>query len=501
MIAEEELLPMRSTSFLIAALLLAATMQAAMDPRLKEAVKRGDANAVRALLQAGADASATDPDGSTPLHLAAQMESVEIADLLLKAGADATAASRYKITPLALAASMGNAAIVERLLDAGADPNSTSEEDQTALMSASLNGNVDAILALLHRGAKLNAAESFKGQTALMFAAGHGNTKAVEMLQEFGADLKARSKAGFTALLFAVRNNQMDTVKYLLQHGANVNDALPDGTAALNMAVLNADFDLASMLLDFGANPNQRDPRGFPLHTVVWLHQPGAPPDFAMSGVDPQPTPRPSGHMGHLEIAKKLLAKGADPNGRVEWKEGRFTPGGGLARQPPNLAVGRHYLTYNGATPFYLAARNGDAPMMRVLVEGGADPKMPTKFGVTPLMAAACLDYYEGETAGPFSGVSEAERLEAVKLALQLGNDINARTDFGTYPMTGTPEKTLLTYPDNIKDILDLGVGDPRFNGMTALHGSVISNQPSITQFLIDQGAQLDAKSQLGGHR
>ena len=123
---------------------------------------------------------------------------------------------------------------------------------------------------------------------------------------------------------------------------------------------------------------------------------------------------------------------------------------------------------------------------------------MPTKSGVTPLMAAACLDYYEGETAGPFSGVSEAERLEAVKLALQLGNDINARTDFGTYPMTGTPGRTLLTYPDNIKDILDLGVGDPRFNGMTALHGSVICNQPSITQFLIDQGAQLDAKNQLG---
>jgi ankyrin repeat protein len=123
---------------------------------------------------------------------------------------------------------------------------------------------------------------------------------------------------------------------------------------------------------------------------------------------------------------------------------------------------------------------------------------MPTKFGVTPLMAAACLDYYEGETAGPFSGVSEAERLEAVKLAVQLGNDINARTDFGRYPMTGTPERTLLTYPDNIKDILDLGVGDPRFNGMTALHGSVICNQPSITQYLIDQGAQLDAKNQLG---
>ncbi len=320
----------------------------------------------------------------------------------------------------------------------------------------------------------------------------------MELLLEFGADLKAKSKGGYTALLFAVRNNRLDTVKFLLQHGANVNDAIPDGTAALNMSLLNADFDLASLLLDFGANPNVRDPRGFPLHIVVWLHEPGAPPDFAMSGVDPQPPPKPSGRMTHLEIAKKLLEKGADPNGLLTIAEGRFAPGGGLARQPPNLAVGRHYLAYTGATPFYLAARNGDAPTMRLLAANGANPTMPQKFGVTPLMAAACLDYYEGETAGPFSGVSETERLDAVKLALELGNDINARTTFGEYPMIGSPERTLLTYPDNIKDLLDLGVGDMRFNGMTALHGSVICNQPSIVQFLIDKGAKLDATNQLG---
>ncbi len=468
------------------------------DFRLMDAVKRGDAGAVKAMLAAGADPNQASADGSTPLHWAVHEENLEITDALLKAGAKAEAASRYRMTPLTLAAEAGNAALINRLLDAGADPNGTSEEGQTALMTASLNGKTDAIRALIRRGAKINLAEAYKGQTALMLAAGEGNTAAAEQLIEFGAELRAKSKAGYTPLLFAVRNNRYQTAKFLLEHGGNPNDTIPDGTSALHMAVLNADFDLASLLLDFKANPNVLDPRGYPIHIVVWLHKPGAPPDFAMNGVDPQPVPQPSGRLSHVDILKKLLAKGADPNAKVAFTESTFVPVGGLSKNPPLMQIGRHYLAYVGATPFYLAARNGDVEMMKILAEAGADPKMPTKYGVTPLMGAACLDYYEGETAGPFSGVTEAERLEAVKLAVKLGNDVNARTNFGDYKMTGTPEKTILGYPDNIKDLLNLGVGDMRFNGMTALHGAVICNQPSIVQYLIDQGAKVDAKNTLG---
>jgi len=488
---------------IVAILLLIGPAAGLNGETLMDAVRAGKPATVRALLKSGADVNQPNADGSTPLMLAVHEENAEITDLLLTAGAKPDATSRYRMTPLNIAAETGNAAILERLLTAGADPNGVSEEGQTALMTAARNGKTDAVRALIRRGAKVNATESFKGQSPLMFAAGEGNTAAVEMLIEFGADLRARSKAGFTPLLFAVRNNRHETAKFLLAHGANANDSIAGAngapaTAAINIAVLNADFDLASLLLDAGANPNVRDARGYPIHVVVWLHKPGAPPDFAMSGVDPQPVALPSGRMSHVDMLKKLLAKGADPNATVVSEEARFVPGGGLSRNPPELAIGRHYLTYMGATPFYLAARNGDVEMMRILAAAGANPTQPTKYGVTPLMGAACLDYYEGESAGPFSGVSEAERLQAVKLALELGNDINARTHFGDYPMTGSPEDTLLRYPDNIKDILNLGVGDMRFDGMTALHGAVICNQPSIVEYLIQKGAQVDAKNRLG---
>jgi ankyrin repeat protein len=193
-----------------------------------------------------------------------------------------------------------------------------------------------------------------------------------------------------------------------------------------------------------------------------------------------------------------LLAHGANPNARVEWTESRFGKEGGTARNPPNIQLGRHLLSYIGATPFYVAAKNGDAPLMRLLAAHGANPTLSTKFGITPLMVAAGLDYWEGESPGPFTGVTEAERLEAVKLAVALGNDVNAQADFGNYRMDGDVAYTLLYYPHNIDDLLTLGVGDPRWNGSTPLIGAVVSGQPSIVQYLVDQGARLETRTALG---
>jgi hypothetical protein len=207
--------------------------------------------------------------------------------------------------------------------------------------------------------------------------------------------------------------------------------------------------------------------------------------------------PVPTGNVTALELARELLRHGADPNHRIDWKETRFSKEGGTARNPPGINLGRHFLSYVGATPFYVAAKNGDAPLMRVLADGGADPKIPTKAGITPLMVAAGLDYWQGESPGPLTGVSEAERLDAVKLALESGNDINARADFGDYPMIGDPQYTLLYYPLNLDDLVDKELGDPRWSGSTALIGAVVSAQPSIVQFLVDHGARLDVKTKL----
>jgi ankyrin repeat protein len=465
---------------------------------LIDAVKRHDGVAVNALLDRGADVTAVEGDGGTALHWAAQLDDLATVELLLEAGAAPRAANRFGVTPIELAANNGNAAIIARLIAAGADPDARSREGQTPLMSAALSGRVDAIEELLVGGAAVDSAESYRGQTALMLAAGEGNVDAVRALIGAGANVAARSKSGFTPLLFAVRNAQLETVGLLLEHGANVDDLAADGTSALNVAIVNAFYEVASVLLAHGANPNLPDARASPLHTIAWLRKPGATDRAAGVGELATAAPRPVGKVTSLELAKQLLEHGADPNVRVAWEEIKFEALGGTTRNPPGLLLGRHLLTYNGATAFYVAAKNGDYEYMRLLAASGADPSITNRFGITPLMVAAGLDTWEGETPGPHTGLPEAERLEAVKLAIELGNDINAAADFGNYRMVGEPEYTLLYYPHNLRELMELGVGDPRWSGSTALHGSIIANQPSITQYLVDHGANIDAKTATG---
>jgi len=469
----------------------------AADLRLIDAVRNTDVKAVRSLLAQHVDVNATEADGFTALHWAAQRDNLEIADLLLSAGANVRAPSRYNITPLSLACTNGDAALIDRFLKAGPDANATSEEGQTALMTAALTGKVDAVKLLLAHGAQVNAREPWKGQTALMWAVSEGNADAAGMLIEFGAEVNAKSNSGFTPLLFAVRNGHIDTAKVLLAHGANVNDAAPDGTSALGMAVINAYYELAGVLLDHGANPNAPDPRGSVLHSLAWMRRPGANPS-AGAGLPPIGPPVPQGKVDSLELAKALLAHGANPNVRVAWKEIKYNRDFGMVKTPLDIPIGRKYISYVGATPFYIAAQNGDAAYMRVLAAGGADPKMPTLQNITPLMAAAGIGYWDGESPGPYAGCPESERLEGVKLALELGNDINAHADFGEYPMEGDGQYLLLNYPLNINNMPPNALGDVRWSGATALHGAVISGQITIVKYLIDHGEQVDAKTRLG---
>ena len=419
-----------------------ATAGAGLDAPLIDVVRRGDAAAVRAMLDEGADVDARQPDGATALHWAARLDRVDLARLLLAAGADPTAANAFDVTPLSLAAVNGSAGMVAALLAAGADPNATMAGSETILLTAARTGRVDAARTLIAHGADVNAAQA-AGQTALMWAAAEGHVETMRALIDAGADVAARTVVpedplrtglegpaphGFTALLFAVRAGHVDAARVLIEAGADPDDRLPDGMNTVTLAATNAHWELGVSLVDQGADPNGAGQGWAALHAMTWVRM----PNF---GFNP-PGPVTTGTMDSLTFAREIVARGADVNAR-------------MTAEPRNGY--RNALNRIGATPLLMAARLADAPLMRVLLELGADPTIPNEDGTTLLMVASGVGIHSpGEDPG-----TEAEARACVELALALGGD-----------------------PNTVDDI-----------GETALHGAAYRGANSIVELLVEHGA------------
>jgi hypothetical protein len=289
--------------------------------------------------------------------------------------------------------------------------------------------------------------------------------------------------------MVAVRGGHIEAARRLLAAGADVNDAAPDNTRVLTMAIVNAHYELAGMLLEHGADPNAPDPRGSALHALSWMRNPGyaaAPPRTSTGSLD------------SLELARALLTRGAKPNVKVSWREIPFDRDLGMVRSPAGISIGRNWMSFVGATPFFIAAKGADLGLMRLLIERGADPTIPTVQQVTPLMVAAGLGFWDGESPGPESGIPESQALEAVKLCLDLGNDVNAATDYGDTAIVGDPQVLLHRHPLNLAEYTDKGLGDMRWGGSTALHGAALRGADSIVKYLVEKGARIDARNKLG---
>ena len=462
------------------------------DMRLIEVIKHAGSesaeSAVTELLQAGADVNAAEPDGTTALHWAIQHDDQDVAQALIAAGAAVDTANRYGITPLALAATNGSAPMVNALLKAGAAPDVASPGGDTPLMLAARTGRVDVVGLLLAAGADVDATEQWKGQNALMWAAAEGHAEVITALAAAGSSVETHAWSNVSPLMFAVREGHADAVQALLAAGADVNAPGDGDTSPLGFAMINAHYELAAMLLRAGADPNADDPRGSFLHALAWMRRPG-------SGRPPIPT----GTLDSLDLARALLDAGADTERQVQWNEIRFQVDLGVVKPPPAISTGRDFLSFVGATPFYLAAKHADVELMRLLVEYGANPLTPTDQGITPLMAAAGVGFWDGESPGPVNGTPETVRLEAVRLAVELGNDIHATTDFGPTPLEGDGRTLLLRHPPNLGTFDPLrDRGDMRWSGSTALHGAAMMGSPLVVQYLLDQGADINAQTTLG---
>ena len=443
---------MRYLSGGVLALLLSvgSVSAGANDGSLIEAVRAQDSEAVGALLRASVDVNRTAADGATALHWAAYHDALPLADLLLAAGSDVDAANDYEVTPLALACDNGSAEMVARLLRAGAEPDAARSTGETPLMTCARTGNVAAVRALLGAGANPSAAEAWQGQTALMWAAAESHTEIVRELVDHGADVHARTAGGFTALSIAAREDEPELATVLLDAGADVNAMAPGGATPLLVATVRGHTRLALFLLEQGADPNAGDAGYTPLHWAAgsWHSELTGSLRGIETERDEEWRALNGVRVGKLELVEALLAHGADPDVR-------------LANHPPQFgfASQRFRVSIAGATPFLLAAMDADVAVMDALVAAGADTRLATDEGTTPLMVASGLGRVPAETR-----VTEADTLDAVQLALDLGADVNATNAVGR----------------------------------SALHGAAHIRSDAAVQLLVDHGATVQVADQRG---
>ena len=434
----------------IGLLVLIATLGAgAADAQLIQAVRSGDVTTARALLARDADVRARQGDGATALHWAAHLNDLETADLLIRAGAAVDAANDLGVTPLWTAATTGSAAMVARLLAAGADPDVAPATGGTPLMIAARQGNAAAVRSLLAHGADVNATEGARGQSALMWAVARRHPEVVQVLLAAGADLHARTKSsrrhvllccqkslgktegavwveqgGLTPLLFAARHGDAASVERLLAAGAPIEDTGAAGTTPLVIAAQHGWHEVAAVLLERGADPDAAGAGHTALHWAALR--------------------------GDRELAETLLAHGADPDARL-------ARGSLLKRDQPAFAFDKFLV---GATPFVVAARRSDVEIMQRLAAAGADTSLPLQDGRTAVMVAA-----GGRTTGLLRlRLAEAQVLETVRSALELGVDANAAS----------------------------------LSGDTALHVAAGSRFDRVIRLLAERGARVNARNRTG---
>jgi ankyrin repeat protein len=425
---------------------------------LLKAVKAGESTQARVLLDGATDVNLPEADGMTALHYAVLNNDLVIVTSLIEAGADVSTATRYGVTPIYLAAQNGSAAVLAVLIDAGADPNQLYREGETALMTAARTGDYDTVKVLLENGAKVDERELWHGQTALMWAAAQGNANILALLIEHGAKVNATSNVeewakqitdeprekwlppgGMTPLMFAAREGCLACIDALLQAGADINAATPKGITALLGSIINGHYDVAWKLIEAGADVNRNDDTNrSPLYAAV---------DFNTMPESNRPSPDVyvNEHTS-FDLIQLLIDKGADVNVQ-------------LSKQAPyrlKLDRGNDTMLVAGTTPFLRAAKGADIPVMQLLLEHGADAQLATSQGIDPLMTAANLGTREADSTGRYK--TEAQVIEAIRICLEQGLDVNARAA----------------------------------DGRSAIFGAAMFGYTDVVRFLAGQGAELD---------
>ena len=223
---------------------------------------------------------------------------------------------------------------------------------------------------------------------------------------------KDMNKGGFTALHYAAREGCAACVENLLAAHADPDSEDPDRETPLLLALENLHFDTAAVLVKGGADLDKWDLFGrSPVYMAADVST------LPMKGNGAVAVIPSADKLSAVDVGRMMLAKGANPNIQ-------------LKRRPPYRDVpqdrGGDGMLAQGATPLLRAARGGDDKFVALLLEYHALVDLPSKENITPLMAAAGVDYGARVTRG--RNRTDEGVHATMALLVKAGADVNARS-------------------------------------------------------------------------
>tara|TARA_B100000678_G_C18204042_1_gene500635 strand:+ start:70 stop:1824 length:1755 start_codon:yes stop_codon:yes gene_type:complete len=512
-----------------------------------DAAQKGDLEAVRALLQQGADPNAAQPDGLTGLHWAALNDELGIAEILLYAGATVSPVTRVGgYTPLHLASQSGHGVVARTLLEAGADANAYTTTGVSSLHFAAQADAAEAILALIEHGAEVDARDTFSNRTPLMFAAYRGAVEATEALVRADADISATtavkdyveiSRAASTdrarrnRIVAAAEPPEPRPERQQARGGGGNNSqrapcvapSLPEirssteqigqqgGFAALHFAAREGHIEAARLLLGSGANVDQVTAGDQSTALVVaaingnydlartlleadadpnLLSDDGVGPLFATLNIEwslrtwyPQPQAFRQQQTSYLDLMELLLDAGADPNEQTQTHIWYAA-----------YNAGRMGVDFTGATPFWRAAYAADVAAMRLLADNGADPNIWTQN-----LACTREPVDPDVPSNPVNDEPDPDDPSGLPAVAHGGPAVHAihaasGVGFGTSRVAQTHRSAPNGWLSSMKYLIEeLGV-DPNLrdkDGLTALHNAAARGDNETILYLVSQGADV----------
>ncbi|XP_069573130.1 ankyrin repeat domain-containing protein 50 [Brachyistius frenatus] len=429
------------------------------------------------LLERRANPGHRDHDGMTPLLLAAYEGHEDVVELLLEAGADVdetagpegNAPAAAAVTPLLAAAAMGHMKTVSRLLFWGAAVDAIDCEGRTALCLAAARGSVEVARALLDRGLDENHKDDL-GWTPLHAAACEGHRAVCAALTERGSMARVGEMdiEGRTPLILAAQEGHWSTVRLLLDRRSPIDQRAYDGHSALSAALLEGHADVAELLMKRGADTDVRDAEGRPLlYLLVLEGSLGMAALLIEKGGVPLESRDSEGRtalhvaswQGCVEFVDILLKHGANPNaqdteGRPPMHSVAWTGHAKVGRRLLEASgVNIHLACHQGATALSIAAQEGHANIVAMLLERGANPDHIDKYGRSPVRVAGKQGHFhivrllESYGAKPYPGplpnsstVSPAKpnRILSSGFSVNSGGEVTAATSSSSVSSPGS---------------------------------------------------------------